>query len=157
MIQSICKSLLILFLPFATMADAEGTFSGSWKMAQVFDNNLDSINLPAGDFILTLQPSKDFERAGIYDMSLALTNRLGGRMTVIESDDLGPRKSNIQIGPIRSTMMMPEQSIFRLEVSLTDIMPDMNTVELVINDVDNTAQLVFEGPKGKLVCVEALN
>jgi hypothetical protein len=93
-----------------------------------------SINLPAGSFLLTLQPSKDFWRSGTYDMSLALGNRLGGRITVavpMESDGLSPGKRKIRIGPVRSTMMMPEESVFRLEVAMTDILPEMSTIELV--------------------------
>jgi hypothetical protein len=164
MTLSLRKALLILFLPFATMATsisvetsntmpAEPMFAGSWKLAEVFDDRMASINLPEGDFLFTLQPSKDFWRSGTYDMSLALGNRLGGRITVavpMESDGLSPGKRKIRIGPVRSTMMMPEESVFRLEVAMTDILPEMSTIEL--KEEDGTALLVLEGPKGKLVC-----
>jgi hypothetical protein len=76
---------LILFLPFATMATsisaetsntmpAEPMFAGSWKLAEVFDDRMASINLPAGSF----DPAapETLWRSGNYDMSLALGNRL---------------------------------------------------------------------------------
>jgi hypothetical protein len=65
---------------------------------------------------------------------------------------LSPLKRKIRIGPVRSTMMMPEESVFLLEVAMTDILPEMSTIELVTNEEDGTALLVLEGPKGKLVC-----
>jgi hypothetical protein len=160
MTQSLWKALLTLFLPIAIIATsttmpAEPMFAGSWRLAEVFDDRMASINLPEGSFLLTLQPKDDFWSSGTYDLGLALGNRLGGRMTVavpMESDGLSPGKRNIKIGPVRSTMMMPEESVFRLEVALTDILPEMSTIELVINQQDETTLLVFEGPKGKLVC-----
>jgi hypothetical protein len=91
-------------------------------------------------------------------LNVKLGNRLGGRMTVsvpMESDGLSAGQRKVRIGPVRSTMMMPEESVFRLEVSLTDILPDMTMVELVMN-ADETSSLVLTGPKGKLVC-EKLN
>jgi hypothetical protein len=165
MTLSLWKTLLVLFLPFVTMATSlpvetsntmpvEPMFAGSWKLTKVFDDSMAPINLPGGKFVLDLEPSKDFWRSGTYDMSLALGNRLGGRITVavpMESDGLSPGKRKIRIGPVRSTMMMPEESVFRLEVAMTDILPEMSTIELVTNE-DGTALLVLEGPKGKLVC-----
>jgi hypothetical protein len=165
MTKSLWNALFTLFLSFATMATsqtvpmpAEPMFAGTYKMAQVFDDNMAAINMPAGDFVLSLKPAKDFSSSGTYDLNVKLGNRLGGRMTVsapTESDGLSAGKRKIKIGPVRSTMMMPEESIFRLEVSMTDILPDMTTVELVTN-ADDTTSMVFEGTKGKLVC-EKLN
>jgi hypothetical protein len=165
MTKSLCHFLLILCLPFATMVTsqtvpmpAEPMFAGSWTMAQVFDDSMAPINVPAGDFVLSLHPTKDFWRSGAYDLNVKLGNRLGGRMTVsvpMESDGLSAGQRKVRIGPVRSTMMMPEESVFRLEVSLTDILPDMTMAELVMN-ADETSSLVLTGPKGKLVC-EKLN
>jgi hypothetical protein len=166
MTLSLWKTLLLLFLPFTTMANSfpvdisqtvpvEPMFAGSWKLSEVFDDRMAPINLPGDSFLMSLQPTKDYWRSGTYDMSLALGNRLGGRITVavpMESDGLSPLKRRIRIGPVRSTMMMPEESVFLLEVAMTDILPEMSTIELVTNEEDGTALLVLEGPKGKLVC-----
>lgn len=167
MTSSLWKALLILLLPFTTMATSEAfptsqttpapepMFAGSWKLVEVFDERMASINLPTGDFVLSLEPSKDFWRSGTYDMGVALGNRLGGRLTVavpMESNGFSPGKRKVRIGPIRSTMMMPEESVFRLEIAMTDILPEMSTIEIVIREEGATAILVLEGPKGKVVC-----
>jgi hypothetical protein len=169
MTYSLWKVLLVFFLPFASMATSktvttsknlrpepqEPMFAGSWKLTSVFDDEMAPIIVPEGDFRLTLEPSKDFWRSGNYDMGLKIGNRLGGRMTALvrkETDGLGGEKRNIRIGPVRSTMMMPEASVFRLEVALTDILPAAATAELVIQEAEGTTLLVLEGPKGKLIC-----
>lgn len=156
------KLVLALFLPFATMSAAfteqpsTAAFAGSYKLVSITDADLAPIAIPDGsDFKLTLKPAADFTTSGTYDLQLALGNRLGGRLTLTDEDEATPdsgSKQAVRIGPIRSTMMMPPPEIFKLEMALSDILPDAQTIELQPGQGGSGALLVLQGAKGKLVC-----
>jgi hypothetical protein len=157
------KLLFALLVPFATMSAAlavettdaikEPMFQGSYKIIEVLDADMAAIIMPAGEFRLTLEATKDFWRSGNYDMHLALGNRMGGKLTVAvpqEGDGLKATERKVRIGPVRSTMMMPPEAVFRLEMALTDSLPGMETIELHADETP--PKLVLQGSKGKLVC-----
>jgi hypothetical protein len=98
-------------------AAAEPMFAGSWKL-EVFDDRMASINLPAGSCFYPAALERLW-RSGNYDMSLAKSPRRKNYCRCSNGVGCGlSGKRKICIGPVRGTMMMPEESS-RLEVAMT--------------------------------------
>jgi hypothetical protein len=132
---------ITLFLPLSVMATA--LYEGSWELQEAFDTEMAHIHIPDGSFRLQLYADSGDDN--IYDFDLKVGNQLGGRLAIIGETETETGHT-VKIGPIRSTMMMPPEPLFKLETALSALLPSMNTIKL------QGDTLTLEGTKGKLVC-----
>jgi hypothetical protein len=130
-------SLLVL-----NIAMAASPFLGDWTVTEAYGENREVITLPEGSYTFKISEGDDAE-------SLKLTVKVGNsmrtRITLLEPQQDDGSQS-ISVGGLMSTMMMPPAALFRLETYLSDIMPKMESMQVVGEN------LVFEG-EGKIVCV----
>jgi hypothetical protein len=133
-------SILVSLL---TSTMAVSNYEGVYSLTKVLDANMGEIPIPSGDFKVRMQAGKV---ANQYDMGVKLGNMMGSSVTVTDSDV--SNKDAVTISGMRSTMMMPPENIFKVEVALSDILPAANLIHLE----DNDNLLVIEGPKGTVQC-----
>lgn len=103
-------------------------YEGLYFLTKVFDEKLGEIPIPAGDFILRMDPSKT--DVNQYNLGIKLGNSMGASAKVSELDDESSSEDAITIGGVRSTMMMPPPEIFRVETAMSDLLPAATTIAL---------------------------
>lgn len=123
---------------FLTSTMAVSNYEGVYRLTKVLDVDMIEIPIPEGDFTIRMKPGNV---ANQYDLGIKLGNSMGTVVTVSDSDD--GEKDAVAIGGVRSTMMMPPEKVFKLEVALSDMLPAATLIHL---EDDNL--LVIEGPKG---------
>lgn len=136
------QSAIAVFLSLLVSAMAVSNYEGEYRLIKVIDTEMGDIPVPKGEFKIQMQPGKI---ANQYDMSIKLGNSLGTSVTVSDYAD-DAKKDAVTIGGVRSTMMMPPENIFRVEVALTNMLPAATLIFLE-NDL-----LAIEGPKGTIMC-----
>jgi hypothetical protein len=139
-------STLVVFLLFMGRSMAVNNYEGLYRLSQLFDDEMGEIPLPDKEFKVKMEPDAKAGVPNSYNMGLLLGNSMGGSVIVSESDVDG--KDAVKIGSLRSTMMMPPEDVFTIEMALRDTLPASTLIHLERND----ELLVIEGPKGKMIC-----
>ena len=132
----------------STMAD-KSAYVGRWKIVETYDEQNQLVTLPEGDFYLQLAES-DNSADNFLSAYIKVGNSMRSRITFLGESSSGIGDT-ISVGAVMSTMMMPPDSLFRLETYFTNTLPKMNLIEK--ETVDGTTQLIFLG-QGKIVCEE---
>ena len=126
------RSLLSFLL--LNIAMATSPFAGNWKLSEAYDENLEAVSLPTGTYTLRLE-EKDPQH---LKLGIKVGNNLRGQVTLGEGDD-------VEVSGLMSTMMMPAEPLYRLEMYFSRTFPQMTTMK-----IDDDTNLVFEGA-GKIV------
>lgn len=131
-------SLLIAFLTM-NIATAASPLVGSWNLVQIYSENMTPETLPDGSYHFKIQE----QNSEHLQISIKVGNNLSSSVTLGggESD----ASQQVTIGGVRSTMMMPPDSQFKLETYLSNMLPKITSMIRV----DDT--LILEGD-GKIVC-----
>jgi len=125
---------------------AVNNYEGLYRLSQLFDDQMGEMSLPDKEFKVKMDLDAKAAVPNIYNMGLILGNSMGALVTVSDSNE--DDKDAVKIGPLRSTMMMPPEDVFKIEMALRDILPASTFIHLEQND----DMLVIEGPKGKMHC-----
>jgi heat shock protein HslJ len=78
-----------------------------------------------------------------YDMGIKVGNSMGGSATVTPSTNQS-EDDKIAIGRLRSTMMMPPPELYRVEVTLSDLLPSATNIQIQ----EDNGLLTIKGPEG---------
>jgi hypothetical protein len=88
-------------------------YEGTCKITKVIDANMNDIEIPAGNFLIKTQ--KHFHEHivddEVYDVSIKIGNSMGTSLKILGPVPTEPDDDKIEIGPIRSTMMMPPEKV----------------------------------------------
>ena len=121
------------------IATAASPLVGSWNLVQIYSENMTPETLPDGSYHFKIQE----QNSEHLQISIKVGNNLSSSVTLGggESD----ASQQVTIGGVRSTMMMPPDSQFKLETYLSNMLPKITSMIRV----DDT--LILEGD-GKIVC-----
>lgn len=136
-----------LVFPFLFVASNNNMPSfevGKYILSEVFDANEVPIQLPVGRFEMTLTSwSGETESAtsdgARYGFSMKIGNSMGGSFTLLKAED-----GTVKMGPMRSTMMMPSEELYALEITFSKIVSEVNSV------VQSEGKLTWSGAQGRL-------
>jgi hypothetical protein len=139
---SFISTLVVVLMMTPSVAAKPSSFVGTWKLDQLYDGTDAPVAVPTSkDFILSLTPSGDGS-ADHYQLSIQIGNSLS---SLVQVTDPTASSTAIHIKFVRSTMMMPPQELFTLEMFLTDAFPKMETITL------EEPVLTMKGPAAKIV------
>jgi hypothetical protein len=128
--------LLLLFPSCLNVAVAAGGYDGTYKLAKLLDKQGNAMDLPQGNFNLVLVSSGG--TGTIYRLTLHVANHLGSSIKVSEGNQ-------VDVAPMRSTMMKPPPKIDELENRLKNMLPYSDTIDLT------NGKLTLEGTRGVAV------
>eukprot|EP00539_Tryblionella_compressa_P006340 CAMPEP_0178762348 /NCGR_PEP_ID=MMETSP0744-20121128/16486_1 /TAXON_ID=913974 /ORGANISM="Nitzschia punctata, Strain CCMP561" /LENGTH=158 /DNA_ID=CAMNT_0020417003 /DNA_START=170 /DNA_END=646 /DNA_ORIENTATION=+ len=138
---------------FAMMASAMADITalvGEWKVAEIYDtlNDLEPRELPTstgGPFVFKLTPK------GNDEDTLILATRIGNSMRTsinVLNDDAATGNSNIKVGLVIGTKMMPAPDLYELETFLSEALPKMDTMTVSADGQEmvmtGTSKIVLE-------------
>lgn len=146
--------LLSLFLTFLhhlplTMASSElsSPFIGSWTLLQVLEDSTTAFALPEGkEFVMNLQASPNTDEDGneMLGLSLQIGNSLHSSMSLWneeedddDDDDETQHQVAIRMGFVMSTKMLSPEPLNSLEILLSKVLPNLDTMKVVSNEEDN--------------------
>jgi len=149
--NSFLHLLALLMLSTINMAlSTSSPFAGDWKLTEAYDENDASVSIPSGSWFLKIQQPDDEDDSHLR-VGIKIGNNMRGQITILgdgESDD-DEKSKDVSVSGLMSTMMMPAEHLYRLEIYLSKYLPKTTKLELD----DETGTLVFEG-EGKLVCTK---
>jgi META domain len=116
-------------------ATAVGLYDGLYILTSIVDLEIGSeIPIPNdSECTIRMQHSTTGD-VNQYDIGVKVGNSMGGSATVtpsLESDT--NNKAGISISGLRSTMMMPPPELYRIEVALSYLLPNAETIEIKEN------------------------
>ena len=122
-----------------TMAAATSSMIGDWNIVEIFDENDAPVSFPQDrTFTMNMKPEEDRDHNPTdgYKFGIKVGNRLMGHIDYDMDDD------SYTFGPIMSTMMMPEEPLWKLEVILTNTLPKVTQIQM---DTDDALEFIGDG------------
>ena len=137
-------------LTLLSHAAAVSPFAGTWLIQEIYDESMEQKSLPDGQYTFAISQAEDEEH---LRLGIRVGNSMSSHITLLEeaeeeSSSPSTIKQSVQVGGMMSTMMMPPDELFKLEVLLSDIVPQTKT--MVLENENHT--LTFLGEAGKIVC-----
>jgi hypothetical protein len=128
-------------------------YDGTYRLYKVIESAAEKVEctLPPGDFRVQIKRNESD-----HDLHIKIGNSLNGKMTIVprissSSDPRSGAHDAVSIRRISSTRMMPPEPLYRLERALLNILPEAQVI--FWND---DGRLVWEGPKGSVICTQDL-
>jgi META domain len=129
---------------------AANIFEGSYTLTEAVDNTLAPLTLP-GTYQIRLTAKSDLE----YSLHIKIGNSMGTNMhlqnNAATTVGVGSQQQTVSVDSVRSTMMMPRDDLYQLEIAVSAILPEVNSIQL-----QDSGVLTLEGSRGKLVCQKNL-
>lgn len=132
--------IFLLLLILLSACSNSLAFEGSYNLTEHYASNGTLVALPKGNF--TLNVAKEEAQDNVYRFSFKVGNIITAKAFLNSS-------SAANFSYIASTRMMPPRDIFQLEVDMTAILEEADTVKLT-NNSDSSSKLVIAGDAGSL-------
>jgi hypothetical protein len=139
----------IVSLAGTAMAAPAPWLEGTYDLVRVTDSDDHEVTWPREDQTFTLRLTPVPDDPDTYRLHVKIGNNMGCGVHVhtATTDDPRSGQATVTLEPVHSTMMMPPEELFKLEMVLSRVLPQITSIEL-----DAAQQrLTLRGAQGTLV------